>query len=122
MTVHVKGDLTRSMKPGDHVVITGVYLPQPVMRRGRMFATTLLQTTVLHATAVDQLKESYTEHVVTDEVRPPPATLILASGPAMCGMWAPGLARQLSAGQSDNTLWGLQTLSTDTVVSLTSCH
>lgn len=69
MTVHVKGDLTRSMKPGDHVVITGVYLPQPVMRRGRMFATTLLQTTVLHATAVDQLKESYTEHVVTDEVR-----------------------------------------------------
>lgn len=66
--MHVKGDLTRSMKPGDHVVITGVYLPQPVLRRGRMFATTLLQTTVIHATDVQQLKESYAEHVVTEQV------------------------------------------------------
>lgn len=82
MTVHVKGDLTRSMKPGDHVVITGVYLPQPVMRKGRMFATTLLQTTVLHATAVDQLKESYTEHVVTDEVSVPcTATCLVLQSP-----------------------------------------
>ena len=59
------------MKPGDHVVITGVYLPQPVVRRGRMFATTLLQTTVIQATDVQQLKESYTEHVVTEQVSPP---------------------------------------------------
>ena len=59
------------MKPGDHVVITGVYLPQPVVRRGRMFATTLLQTTVIQATDVQQLKESYTEHVVTEQVPRP---------------------------------------------------
>lgn len=66
--MHVRGDLTRSMKPGDHVIITGVYLPQPVVRRGRTFATTLLQTTVLQATDVQQLKESYAEHVVTEQV------------------------------------------------------
>jgi DNA replicative helicase MCM subunit Mcm2 (Cdc46/Mcm family) len=85
MTVHVRGDLTRSMKPGDHVVITGVYLPQPVMRRGRNFAHTLLQTTVLHATDVQQLKESYTEHIVTEEVRLPPG-----SHPSACGVSALG--------------------------------
>lgn len=69
MTVHVRGDLTRSMKPGDHVVVTGAYLPQPVLRRGRHATHTLLQSTVLHATEVQQLKESYAEHVVTEEVR-----------------------------------------------------
>jgi DNA replicative helicase MCM subunit Mcm2 (Cdc46/Mcm family) len=67
--VHVRGDLTRSMKPGDHVVVTGTYLPQPVLRRGRHSTHTLLQSTVLQATEVQQLKESYAEHVITEEVR-----------------------------------------------------
>lgn len=69
ITVHVKGDLTRCMKPGDHVIITGMYLPQPVARRGRMQRHTMLQNTVLVAAQVDQLKESYAEHVITDEDR-----------------------------------------------------
>jgi DNA replicative helicase MCM subunit Mcm2 (Cdc46/Mcm family) len=57
------------MKPGDHVVVTGAYLPQPVLRKGRHTTQTLLQNTVLLATEVQQLKESYTEHVITSEVR-----------------------------------------------------
>ena len=69
MTVHVKGDLTRAMKPGDHVVLTGAFLPQPVLRRGRHTTHTPLQTTVLHATEVQQMKESYAEHVITEQVR-----------------------------------------------------
>ena len=69
MTIHVKGDLTRTMKPGDHVVVTGAYLPQPILRRGRHTTQTQLQGTVLHATAVEQLKESYAEHVITEAVR-----------------------------------------------------
>jgi DNA replicative helicase MCM subunit Mcm2 (Cdc46/Mcm family) len=56
------------MKPGDHVVITGTYLPQPVLRKGRHTTQTLLQNTVVQATEVQQLKESYTEHIITSEV------------------------------------------------------
>ena len=68
ITVHVKGDLTRTMKPGDHVVVTGAYLPMPIIRKGRHVPHTSLQNTVLHATEVLQLKESYAEHVITEEV------------------------------------------------------
>ena len=68
LTVHVKGDLTRSMKPGDHVIVTGIYLPQPVSRRGRTNADSLLRNTVILASQVEQIKESYAEHIITDEV------------------------------------------------------
>ena len=68
--MHVKGDLTRSMKPGDHVVITGAFLPQNILKKGRHVSHTPLQQTVLHATEVAQLKESYAAHVITDEARP----------------------------------------------------
>jgi DNA replicative helicase MCM subunit Mcm2 (Cdc46/Mcm family) len=77
MTVHVKGDLTRTMKPGDHVVVTGAYLPQPILKRGRHATHTQLQGTVLHATDVTQLKESYAEHVITEAVRPAPNNLVI---------------------------------------------
>jgi DNA replicative helicase MCM subunit Mcm2 (Cdc46/Mcm family) len=56
------------MKPGDHVVITGIYTPMPVQGRGRN-KDSLLRNTVLLATQVEQMKESYAEHVISDEVR-----------------------------------------------------
>lgn len=48
MTIHARGELTRLVLPGDHVSITGIYLP--VVRTGfRQMAAGLLADTYLEA-------------------------------------------------------------------------
>jgi DNA replication licensing factor MCM7 len=29
ITMHLRGDLTRSCKPGDEVIVSGIFLPEP---------------------------------------------------------------------------------------------
>lgn len=38
MTVYVKGENTRQASPGDHIVLTGVFLPQMKSGMKQMFA------------------------------------------------------------------------------------
>ena len=54
MTVHLLGELTRSLKPGNAVSIAGIFLPQPytgfkAMRAG-LLTSTYLQVCSLTAT------------------------------------------------------------------------
>ena len=66
LTVHLRGDLTRLVKPGDEVEVTGAFLPearggpgQSGSARNAGGASALLARTFLEATAVAQAKESY---------------------------------------------------------------
>ena len=48
MTIHARGELTRLVLPGDHVSITGIYLP--IVRTGfRQISQGLLADTYLEA-------------------------------------------------------------------------
>lgn len=48
MTVYCRGELTRQAQPGDHVLVTGVYLP--MMRHGfKQLVGGLLSETYLDA-------------------------------------------------------------------------
>lgn len=65
MTVHLRGALTRQMKAGDSVTITGVFLPAPVQGRRGILRSTLLTSTYVYATAIKQNKQSYQEMSLT---------------------------------------------------------
>ena len=67
-TVHLRGELTRTMKPGDVVEVTGIFLPVPyqgfkAMRSG------LLADTYLEALDVHQFKESFSEYSISEEMK-----------------------------------------------------
>ena len=78
LTIHLRGPLTRSCKPGDSVTVAGVFLPQPYTGFRAMRAG-LLTTTYLEAMSVSQDKRSYKDAAADDtlhaqiEVRSPPA-------------------------------------------------
>lgn len=66
ISVHLRGDICRSMKPGDEVIVSGIFLPEPssgfkAMRAG------LLTTTHLEVMKVEQVKTSYTNHTITED-------------------------------------------------------
>ncbi|GAX82599.1 hypothetical protein CEUSTIGMA_g10025.t1 [Chlamydomonas eustigma] len=65
ISVHLKGEICRSMKAGDVVVLTGVFLPEPVQGFRAMRAG-LLTTTYVLAQDVEQVKTSYSQHVLTE--------------------------------------------------------
>ncbi|KAF9566354.1 MCM-domain-containing protein [Agrocybe pediades] len=67
MTVHVNGNLTRLMNPGDIVHLGGIFLPIPYTGFQAIRAG-LLTDTYLEAHYVYQLKKQYTEMEVTPEV------------------------------------------------------
>jgi len=71
INVHVWGDLTRECKPGDTVNISGIFLPTPFTGfRGSMSAgRQLIADTYIKATDIQQLKKSYDDYQITDEMR-----------------------------------------------------
>jgi DNA replication licensing factor MCM7 len=67
MTVHVNGNLTRLMNPGDIVHIGGIFLPIPYTGFQAIRAG-LLTDTYLEAHHIDQLKKQYSEMELTPEI------------------------------------------------------
>lgn len=67
MTVHVNGNLTRLMNPGDVVHLGGIFLPIPYTGFQAIRAG-LLTDTYLEAHHIQQLKKQYSEMEVTPAV------------------------------------------------------
>ncbi|KAF8911018.1 MCM2/3/5 family-domain-containing protein [Gymnopilus junonius] len=67
MTVHVNGNLTRLMNPGDVVHLGGIFLPIPYSGFQAIRAG-LLTDTYLEAHYVYQLKKQYSEMEITPEI------------------------------------------------------
>mmetsp|Transcript_29073 Transcript_29073/g.71824 ORF Transcript_29073/g.71824 Transcript_29073/m.71824 type:complete len:727 (-) Transcript_29073:303-2483(-) len=67
LTVQVKGDLTRSLGPGDIVNITGIFLPKPFTGFKAMQAG-LVANTYIEAMAVTQCKTRYSDFSVSPDV------------------------------------------------------
>lgn len=68
MTIHVNGNLTRTMNPGDIVHLAGIFLPIPYTGFQAVRAG-LLTDTYLEAHHIHQLKKQYSEMEVTAEMR-----------------------------------------------------
>lgn len=60
LVVHLRASLTRTCKPGDAVIVSGIFLPQPYTGFKAMRAG-LLTTTFLEAMSVTQEKKSYAQ-------------------------------------------------------------
>ncbi|TIB99909.1 MCM-domain-containing protein [Wallemia mellicola] len=67
MSVHMYGNLARTVNPGDVCHISGIFLPQPYTGFRAMRAG-LLQDTYLEAQYVHQLKKQYDEMELTPEI------------------------------------------------------
>jgi DNA replication licensing factor MCM7 len=67
MTVHVNGNLTRSMNPGDVVHLGGIFLPIPYTGFQAIRAG-LLTDSYLETHHIDQLKKQYNEMEITPEI------------------------------------------------------
>lgn len=68
MTIHVNGNLTRSMNPGDVVHLGGIFLPIPYTGFQAIRAG-LLTDAYLEVHHIHQLKKQYNEMEVTPEIR-----------------------------------------------------
>jgi DNA replication licensing factor MCM7 len=68
MTVHVHGNLTRMMNPGDIVHLSGIFLPMPYTGFQAIRAG-LLTDTYLEAHHIHQLKKQYTEMEITPQIQ-----------------------------------------------------
>uniref|UniRef100_A0A7S3QKH7 DNA replication licensing factor MCM7 n=1 Tax=Dunaliella tertiolecta TaxID=3047 RepID=A0A7S3QKH7_DUNTE len=64
MRIHFRGPICRSVKAGDEVIMTGVFLPEPYTGFKAMRAG-LLTNTFVEAMEVEQLKTSYAESVLS---------------------------------------------------------
>ncbi|MEW5297665.1 MAG: hypothetical protein WDW38_006841 [Sanguina aurantia] len=64
MSVHLRGEVCRSMKPGDEVILSGIFLPEPYSGFKAMRAG-LLTTTFLEAQHVVQVKKGYGSSILT---------------------------------------------------------
>jgi len=67
MTVHVNGNLTRQMNPGDVVHLAGIFLPIPYTGFQAIRAG-LLTDTYVEVHHIHQLKKSYSDMEVTPEI------------------------------------------------------
>ena len=67
MTVHVNGNLTRSMNPGDVVHLGGIFLPIPYTGFQAIRAG-LLTDSYLETHHIEQLKKQYNELEITPEI------------------------------------------------------
>ncbi|ERN16747.1 DNA replication licensing factor MCM7 [Amborella trichopoda] len=63
MTVHLRGDLTRKVGPGDLVEISGIFLPIPYVGYRAMRAG-LVADTYLEAMSITHFKKRYEDHVL----------------------------------------------------------
>ncbi|CAK7900398.1 DNA replication licensing factor Mcm7p [[Candida] anglica] len=68
LTVHVNGDLVRSLNPGDVADISGIFMPSPYTGFKALKAG-LLTETYLEAQYVNQFKKQYESLEITDEIR-----------------------------------------------------
>ncbi|WPK26871.1 hypothetical protein PUMCH_004236 [Australozyma saopauloensis] len=68
LTIHVNGDLVRSMNPGDIVDVSGVFLPSPYTGY-RALRAGLLTETYLEAQYVSQHKKQYESLTLDDETK-----------------------------------------------------
>jgi len=66
LTLHVKGNLTRTMRPGDVVDITGIFLPKPFTGFKAMQAG-LVANTYIEAMAITHTKKRYSDIVMSAE-------------------------------------------------------
>ena len=66
LVVHLKGELTRSVKPGDAVTLTGIYLTEPYTGFKAMRAG-LLTATFMECQAVHHNKQSYADLQLTEK-------------------------------------------------------
>jgi DNA replication licensing factor MCM7 len=67
--VHLRGSLTRSLKAGDSVVLSGIFLPEPYTGQRAMLRATLLTATYMEVMAVKQNKQSYQDMNLSDGQR-----------------------------------------------------
>lgn len=68
MSVQLRGELTRSMKPGSAVTVAGIFLPEPYTGFRAMRAG-LLTSTHLEAQKVTHMKASYQEYSQDTELQ-----------------------------------------------------
>jgi DNA replication licensing factor MCM7 len=78
MTVYVKGELTRQVKPGEMVTITGIFLPVPFTGYKAMKAGLLTQT-FLEAMYIQKEKQTYEDALASPTDRAH-ATALFNSG------------------------------------------
>lgn len=69
LTIHLRGGLTRIIKAGDSVTISGIFLPEPSSSQKAMLRATLLTNIYVHVTHVKQNKQSYESMELTDAQR-----------------------------------------------------
>lgn len=68
MTVHLCEDLTRTLNPGDSVILSGIFLPVPFTGFKALRAG-LMTDTYLQVHHVEKLKKSYNQLVMTPEIQ-----------------------------------------------------
>lgn len=68
MTIHVHGNLTRLMSPGDVVHLGGIFLPIPYTGYQAVRAG-LLTDTYLEAHHINQLKKQYNDMEITSDIQ-----------------------------------------------------
>lgn len=66
VSVQLRGDLTRRVKPGDAVTLTGVFLPEPFTGY-RAIKAGLITSTFIEAMNITHDKQSYTASSLTKE-------------------------------------------------------
>ena len=69
LVVHLRGGLTRSLKAGDSVTLSGVFLPEPYTGQRALMRATLLTATYMEVMSVRQNKQSYQEMSLSEEQR-----------------------------------------------------
>jgi DNA replication licensing factor MCM7 len=69
LVVHLKGTLTRAIKAGDSVTVTGIFLPEPNTSHKSAQRSPLLTSIYLHVQHVRQNKQSYKEMVLSEDQR-----------------------------------------------------
>ncbi|KAL4437489.1 hypothetical protein ABPG77_003470 [Micractinium sp. CCAP 211/92] len=69
LMVHLRGSLTRSLKAGDSVTLSGIFLPEPYTGARAMLRASLLTATYMEVMSVKQNKQSYQEMALSEEQR-----------------------------------------------------
>ncbi|GBE81895.1 MCM-domain-containing protein [Sparassis latifolia] len=92
MTIHVHGNLTRQMSPGDVVHIGGIFLPIPYTGFQAIRAG-LLTDTYVEAHHIHQLKKQYNDMEITPETRQ--AILELKDDPQLYNKLAQSIAPEI---------------------------
>jgi DNA replication licensing factor MCM7 len=69
LNIHFRGGLTRSVKAGDSITVSGVFLPEPSTSQKAMLRSSLLTSVYIYVTHIRQNKQSYQEMELTDAQR-----------------------------------------------------